>query len=141
MKKIAWLGVVLGMVATNTFAQELLEDLTRVNARKLNSEEIRSLVVGATSTGPGLKNSFSHTKLHPDGTVSGYILAGGRNFAITNGTYKVTDDAKVCLHYEFNGGIPSYDGCITYYEKDAQYFIAFSDTDPNAQVRKREFKR
>jgi hypothetical protein len=141
MKRFFWLGIGLSVAAPVAFAQELLEDLTRINAKKLNTEEIRALIVGTTSSGPGLKNTYSNIMLHPDGKASGYILVGGRNFMIADGTYKVTDDGKACFHYEFNGGIPPYDGCMSYYEKDTKYYLVFSDTDPKSQILKREFKR
>lgn len=141
MKKVIFIVPALWSAASIAFAQEVLADLTQAGARRLSTEEIRALIVGGSSSGPGRNNTFSDITLHPDGKATGYILAGGKNYAIVGGTYRITDDAKACFHYEFNGGISPYDGCVAYYEKDSQYYLAYSDTDPKAPVMKRSFKR
>ncbi len=141
MKKSLLLTPFLWTLATASFAQETLGDLIQAGAKKLAVEEVKSVVIGARATGPGRRNTTSDVILHPDGKATGYVMAGGRSFAIVNGTYKIENDGKVCLHYEFMEGIPPYDGCVAYFQKDTQYYLAYSDTDPKAEVVKRSFQR
>lgn len=134
---LPWLWV----VARVAFSQETLGDLRMAGAKKLRPEELRSVLVGATATGPGRNNTRTEVTFHPDGKATGYVLAGGRNYAITEGTYRIADDGNLCVHYEYYGGIPPYDACIPIFVNAGQYFLSYSDTDPQAQVVPRIFKK
>ena len=130
----------VGAFSAPCSAQEKLGELIDSGAKKLSAEEMRTLVVGANLTGPGAKNTTSDVDLLPDGTAKGFVYAGGRGYRF-QGTYKIMDDGKICLHYEFVNTFPPYEACVAYYQAGQQYYLAYSDTDREAQVVKRVVKR
>ena len=123
-----------------SFAQNTLAELKQIGARRLTSEELNSVLVGATAAGKGTRNTYSEVEFHPNGHTTGAIFAGGKSYALT-GTYSIDADGHLCVHYDFIAGIAPFEGCVVYYTKDMQYFLSYSDTDPKAEVYKRVFKK
>lgn len=140
MVNFRYFPILLASVSCQGWAQENLGSILDAGAQKLSAAEIRSTIVGANVTGPGLKNTTTDINFLPDGTVNGYIYGGGRGMPIT-GTYKIMDDGKLCLHYEFKAVFPPYDACVNYFSLSSDFYLTHSDTDRNSEILKRTIKR
>lgn len=132
--------ILLLAVSCFAWAQENLGDLLDAGAKRLGAAEMQSMLVGANVTGPGMKNTSTDINFLPDGTVKGYIYGGGRGMPIT-GTYRITDDGKLCVHYEFKAVFPPYDACVNYFSLNSTLYLTYSDTDRNSEIMKRTVKR
>ncbi len=102
------LFVVALVFANSAFAQQPAEDLSGKGARKLPSEELQQLLSGA-NTSSVFSNGNQYTmEYKADGSLAGYqysrggtggMASRGETWGIT-GSWKVTDEGRVCREYK-----------------------------------------
>ena len=121
-------ALLLGISAVAN-AQENIGELQAKGGKQLSGPELRELLIGATTNGRTTTGYSNEITIKPDGTASGKFFGIGRTANIgLSGTWNIADDGKMCVKYDFDGPIPSYQGCGYYYTADGQYFISLSES-------------
>ena len=119
----------LMLLSVHAFAQDAgpLKDLVDRGGRKLDKEQLRQLVTGATVNG-FQSNARTYRNLYKaDGTVTGggVNVVDGGNYNSWQGTWRIDDDARICIDV-LNAFGNRVQGCNPYYLLDGKYFSGSS---------------
>ena len=104
-------------------AQRTLEGLNKAGARKLEADEVRTLLVEHTFIRGNRPSQSLDVTLSPDGTLSGRS-ANGLGSSGVIGTWTIDGDGRMCAIYRFTDGrIPASDWCGYHYAVGPRYFV------------------
>ena len=113
-----------------------LGDLTEKGARKLSSDEVRTLLSGSRMSGEAWASGIPfNSTMAPNGTFEG-TTARGRGFS---GVWTINADGQTCTNFRYDplgAGSP----CVFTYELDGRYYITDRD-EPTSRVVERRFTR
>ena len=128
-------------------AQSTLGDLLDAKAEKLNKEDVQTMIVGATMSGPIPGGMNIDAEYKADGTYAGSYQnpsggQGGGRAGGFFGKWTLGDDGKFCT--EGVGGSGKATGsCAYFFRLDGQLYIAYGASAANraAVAYKRSVKR
>ena len=121
-------------------APTTVADLLSGGGKRLTSDEVRSLLSGATESGPqiGLPQVNFEATHKTDGTTTGWALGPNVDVKVS-GTWKVDDQGRFCRDLVNTRG-QKVQGCAFYFVREGTYYASPADAG-NERVYKREIKR
>ena len=122
-------------------AQSVLAELQDAGAKKVERAELMLLLADASLSGTSFAGSEVQLNYRADGTFSGnaYRTLGGTTGLF--GTWTVDETGKLCADITIAASNRKDTQCVFIFKVGEQYFAATSDSDRNAQVRKRTIRK
>jgi hypothetical protein len=127
MRYLAGMALAASLISVAARAEDTVGAILDAGAAKLSADEFKAQFTGRSATGKHAKGTYRHEFL-ADGKLGGSV-SGPLGTAPLGGTWKVDDNAQVCLDYVY--GIRKYPAksCHYYFKNGDQYWEARSDSD------------
>lgn len=140
MKMISFASALL--LTSSAFAQSTLGEVLDAGGRKLSVTEVKTLLTGASVSGPGANGTKLNLELSENGKASGYLtLISPQPMTIgLSGSWKVEEDGKVCSDLTFTNGRTA-NNCGYYFQAGENYFGSTSENDRSIAVFPRSVKK